>query len=147
MKVIIFKGNPILNGNKCKDFENIPHFFCYPSIALNCSDELKKSNKILTINDKCVEIEKQSFKNWVGLRQINLPISLKVIGEEAFANCVNLYRIEIPDSVNEIKQNSFFGCNNLYEIECNGKFLNCFPFEKVKFLKIKNNTQEIDSNS
>ena len=146
LKVIIFKGNPILKGNKCKDFEKIPFFKCFPSIGFNCSNEFKKSNKIITINNKCTEIEDQNFKDWIGLKQINLPNTLEKIGKEAFSNCTNLFSIIIPDSVKEIKENCFLGCNNLNEIECDGKFLKYFPFDSVKLLKIKNKTKEIDEN-
>ena len=146
IQFVIFKGNPILMGNKCNDFENISFFKCNPSLALNCSNEFKKSKKTISINNKCQELVDQNFKNWSGLKQINLPNNLKIIGKEAFAYCNNLFSIEIPDSVVEIKENCFIGCDNLNEIICNGKFLRFFPFDKVKLLKIKNTTKEIDEN-
>ena len=144
VETLVFKGNTILYGNKCIDFENIPYFICYPSIAIQCSEELKKSQKTIMIYNQCEIIDKQNFKNWTGLKCIYLPKSLKIIREEAFANCLNLFRIEIPDSVYEIHENSFENCKNLCEVECNGKFLNCFPRKNVKLLKIKNNTNKID---
>ena len=62
-------------GNKCNDFENISFFKCNPSLALNCSNEFKKSKKTISINNKCQELVDQNFKNWSGLKQINLPNS------------------------------------------------------------------------
>lgn len=147
IKEIVIKGCPRIIGNKCKDFENIPHYNCFPLFALYCPDEVKESCKTITINNQCIEIEKKSFKDWKGLRQINFPKTLEIIGEEAFANCINLFHIEIPDSVKKIHETSFNGCYNLSEIECNGKFLKCFQWQKVKILKIKNNTliNDLDS--
>ena len=50
------------------------------------------------------------------LRQVKLPVGLKVISDAAFMNCNNLTSVDIPASVKAINGRAFFGCGNLESI-------------------------------
>lgn len=48
---------------------------------------------------------------------IEIPDTVKRIGDSAFANQIGLERIEIPESVKEIGAGAFMGCSRLNEVE------------------------------
>ena len=50
------------------------------------------------------------------METVNLPATLKTIGENAFSNCVNLSSITMPASVTNIKESAFSGCEKLTNI-------------------------------
>jgi hypothetical protein len=58
-------------------------------------------------------IDYGAFCDCTSLESINIPSSLKNIGEEAFANCTSLSSIVIPDSVTSIGKNAFYNCTSL----------------------------------
>ena len=68
-------------------------------------------------NSQLESIEDQAFYN-CRLQTINLPNTVKNIGNEAFYNCLRLQRIEIPSSVISIGDYAFWSCESL---ECNVK--------------------------
>ena len=124
---LIIKGeNTTLFGNNNFDFEEIKIFHCFPNIGLKASKNLKKSEKIIILDNKCKIIKKKSFKDWIGLKKIILPNSLEIIEESAFENCCNLEEIEIPLSVKFVDISSFINCNKLHTIKCKSEFFNCF---------------------
>lgn len=57
-----------------------------------------------------------AFDSCYNLENIQLPSTLKIIGDCAFASCKNLKRIEIPDSVTHISTCAFADCNKLEDI-------------------------------
>lgn len=61
-------------------------------------------------------IAKNCFKGYKSLEWVDLPSSLKVIGESAF-NDSGLKEISIPDSVIEIQDAGFVKCENLKEVK------------------------------
>ena len=140
---IIFKGDSLLMGNSCKDFENIQNFKCYPSIGINPNHKLKKSEKIIHINDT-EKIDSKSFKGWIGIKNVFFPNNLKYIEEEAFCDCINLVEIEIPKSVIFIHETSFKNCIKLRKIIANVKFLKIFPSNNVKEIILNEGSKEIN---
>ncbi|MCR5312476.1 MAG: leucine-rich repeat domain-containing protein, partial [Bacteroidaceae bacterium] len=47
------------------------------------------------------------------LTSIDLPSSVKLIGESAFSGCACLTSLVIPSSVTEVKRSAFYGCDSL----------------------------------
>ena len=142
LEYIQFKGKIELEGKKCRNLENVLTFKCFKGI-IGASQDLKESKKIIEI-DECQQIEKKSFKNWIGIEYLFLPKNLKRIESYAFYGCKNLYELEIPESVEYIDITSFEGCTNLRKIICDGKFLRCFPSKNIKFIKLNSETQNSD---
>ncbi len=52
-----------------------------------------------------------------GLRNVQLPSSLEIIGNEAFANCCHLYDINLPDSITVIGDSAFEACSSLKSVQ------------------------------
>lgn len=51
--------------------------------------------------------------SWSDLESINLPSSIKAIGDEAFNDCIELKNIVIPNSTSYIGNFSFNGCSSI----------------------------------
>lgn len=93
-----------------------------------------------TIEDLPVtQIATSAFKNKTLFKSIELPNSLKDIGDEAFYGCSGLTSVTIPDSVTNIGKGAFYGCNGLTSITIgNGAtsigdnaFRNCFRLTSI----------------
>ena len=70
-----------------------------------------------TIEDLPVtQIASNAFKNKTVFKSIELPNSLKGIGNEAFSGCTGLTSVTIPDSVTSIGGGAFSGCSSLESI-------------------------------
>ena len=59
------------------------------------------------------EVEREAFSHCSALETMELPDSLKRIGEGAFSHCGNLTSLTIPASVERIEGWAFWGCNKL----------------------------------
>ena len=87
-----------------------------------------------------VEIGDYAFYRQVNLKEIHLPISLKIIGQKAFAYCKSLKSIDIPLSVTKIGSFGFDHCESLTEIKGLDSYISdAFPFIKSdkRFEKIQ----------
>ena len=60
------------------------------------------------------------------LESVQLPDSLKKIGDYAFYNCRNLSAITFSDQLHVIGSDAFMNCHKLHQI-----FLKCMPMEKT----------------
>lgn len=73
------------------------------------------------------------------LKQIAIPESVTVIGEDAFQNCRNLEEIVIPESVTEIRADTFNSCEKLKTVSLpntlekigENAFLLCSSLEEI----------------
>ncbi len=77
---------------------------------------LKVDGKEYTIT----RIEKDVFKDNSLISSVELPETIKYIGESSFENCTSLKKIVIPTDIERIGLNAFSGCTNLKEIHYNG---------------------------
>ncbi len=64
--------------------------------------------------------EKLFSEEYAGIQYIEIPNSVKTIGDYAFSGCEGLVSITIPESVEKIGNYAFFRCNNLADIHFAG---------------------------
>ena len=104
-------------------------------------DRYEINNGVLTIKEGITELREGEFYRRNDIKAVELPDSLKVIGERAFEYCENLSEIEIPESVTEIGRGAFFDCKSLKHIRIPANvrkidsiaFMNCEGLTDVKF--------------
>lgn len=79
-------------------------------------------------------------KYWGTEKNVSVPNTVEVIGEDAFENNDNIEKVTLPDSVNRIEAYAFWGCDNLKTVIL-GKglsevgdftFTNCKGLEEMK---------------
>lgn len=69
----------------------------------------------VVVPSNCNRLGYRAFAE-LGVRSVELPAELRVIGEYAFNNCKSLERVTIPEGVTEIEHYAFGGCSSLKEI-------------------------------
>ena len=70
----------------------------------------------IALPDSVTEIEKYAFFE-TGLRNIQLPEKLTLIGAYAFCNCKNLKQVQLPSQLKELGNGAFSSCENLAQIQ------------------------------
>lgn len=70
----------------------------------------------IALPDSVTEIERNAFFE-TGLRNIQLPEKLTLIGGGAFCNCKNLKQVQLPPQLKELGEGAFFNCENLTQIQ------------------------------
>lgn len=109
----------------------------------------------IALPDSVTEIERNAFFE-TGLRNIQLPEKLTLIGGGAFCNCKNLKQVQLPPQLKELGEGAFFNCENLTQIQpdtfCNtgltsvtlhegltkikdGAFHDCLKLKKIRIPK------------
>ncbi len=81
------------------------------------------------------------FEDFVNLKSIKLPDSLRIIHEGMFKNCKKLEHVELPESLEYIDMASFFGCESLKDVVFKDNlksidscaFMNCRSLTKAVF--------------
>lgn len=92
----------------------------------------------IALPDSVTEIEKYAFFE-TGLRNIQLPEKLTLIGGGAFCNCKNLKQVQLPPQLKELGEGAFFNCENLTQIQLPAQlnklgtdaFRNCTSLDKI----------------
>ena len=92
----------------------------------------------IALPDSVTEIEKYAFFE-TGLRNIQLPEKLTLIGAYAFCNCKNLEQIQLPSQLKELGNGAFSSCENLTQIQLPAQlnklgtdaFRNCTSLDKI----------------
>lgn len=92
----------------------------------------------IALPDSVTEIERNAFFE-TGLRNIQLPEKLTLIGGGAFCNCKNLKQVQIPPQLKELGEGAFFNCENLTQIQLPAQlnklgtdaFRNCTSLDKI----------------
>ena len=92
----------------------------------------------IVLPDSVTEIEKYAFFE-TGLRNIQLPEKLTLIGAYAFCNCKNLNQVQLPPQLKELGEGAFFNCENLAQIQLPAQlnklgtdaFRNCTSLDKI----------------
>ena len=92
----------------------------------------------IVLPDSVTEIERNAFFE-TGLRNIQLPEKLTLIGGGAFCNCKNLKQVQLPPQLKELGEGVFFNCENLTQIQLPAQlnklgtdaFRNCTSLDKI----------------
>lgn len=92
----------------------------------------------IVLSDSVTEIERNAFFE-TGLRNIQLPEKLTLIGGGAFCNCKNLKQVQLPPQLKELGEGAFFNCENLTQIQLPAQlnklgtdaFRNCTSLDKI----------------
>ena len=92
----------------------------------------------IVLPDSVTEIERNAFFE-TGLRNIQLPEKLTLIGGGAFCNCKNLKQVQLPPQLKELGEGAFFNCENLAQIQLPSQlnklgtdaFRNCTSLDKI----------------
>lgn len=92
----------------------------------------------IALPDSVTEIERNAFFE-TGLRNIQLPEKLTLIGGGAFCNCKNLKQVQLPSQLKELGNGAFSSCENLAQIQLPAQlnklgtdaFRNCTSLDKI----------------
>lgn len=92
----------------------------------------------IALPDSVTEIERNAFFE-TGLRNIQLPEKLTLIGAYAFCNCKNLEQVQLPSQLKELGDGAFSSCENLAQIQLPSQlnklgtdaFRNCTSLDKI----------------
>lgn len=92
----------------------------------------------IALPDSVTEIERNAFFE-TGLRNIQFPEKLTLIGGGAFCNCKNLKQVQLPPQLKELGEGAFFNCENLTQIQLPAQlnklgtdaFRNCTSLDKI----------------
>lgn len=103
--IIVDSENPVYDS---RNFCNAIVFTANNTMIAGCHST--------TIPNTVAEIQ-GAFDHLGSIKEIKLPSSLRIIGEDAFKNCTYLKRIVIPDSVIKIGEKAFSHCEKLLEID------------------------------
>lgn len=85
-----------------------------------------------------------SFRKCIGLTEINFSTGLNAIGWGAFQDCSSLKKVIVPDSVQIIDVSTFENCSNLTDISLgNGlQSIGQYAFKKTAYYNDKNNWED-----
>ncbi len=74
--------------------------------------------KFVTFSEGLTDIGAKAFENCtlLGITRLDLPSTLKAVGNSAFKNCTSLSELNIGENLVEIGAEAFFGCSSLYKI-------------------------------
>ena len=92
----------------------------------------------ITWNNTLISIGNNAFGG-CGIRELDLPDSVKTIGKTAFNNCQNMEKVKLSENLKTIPEYAFQGCTKLQEIELpedlktieSFAFIDCHSLENV----------------
>lgn len=136
--------------NKTDWYENKPDGLVYAGNVLYEYKGTMPNDYSVAIKEGTTGIASFAFYHNSQLKKIELPNSLRVIGNSAFWLCSNLAEINIPRGVESIGASAFYGCSSLKSIvipdgvQCieESTFSNCVNLEN---LTIPNSVNSIKS--
>ena len=88
-------------------------------IVTGLLDECFQNNGIQTVEipETVKSIGDRAFQGCVYLKSVNLPDGLYYLGMNVFHNCESLTTITIPESLTEIRDRTFYNCKSLHSIK------------------------------
>ena len=151
-----YNGRPvtkILYGalEQCKNLRRVVIHDTVEEIQSYAFDGCSNLESIVLPNNKHFEIiEFGTFRSCTSLVSINLPETIKKIGDQAFFRCTSLKNVTLPSNIRELGTDSFRYCFTFTEITIPSKlttigkssFAQCVNVEK---LTINNGVANIDN--
>ena len=115
LESIVIQGNPRVNKNAFKNCIEVRNIEWRPS-SYTCiaGEEGFPLVEHFTIDPSVTSLEENAFCGW-GLKEIDIPPSVKSIGNGAFKHCRNLETVKTGPDV-QIGQLAFYGCASLTQI-------------------------------
>lgn len=122
----------------------------YMSVGRGAFKGCKKLKTIKMSNG--IRSLEETFNECYNLKKINMPTSLRYIGDSTFYGCRTLRKIEIPDAVERIGWHTFGSCQKLKKIKLpqklitisHGVFDNCHKLRKIE---LPPNVREIEEHA
>eukprot|EP00980_Cylindrotheca_fusiformis_P031596 scaffold26642_cov357-Cylindrotheca_fusiformis.AAC.1 len=71
----------------------------------------------LSLNEGLERIEKAAFRGCEGLTQVDVPATVKDIGDSAFLRCASLERLVLHEGLERIGEASFARCKCLTHVD------------------------------
>ena len=92
-----------------------PHAVKVPSqvTVASLNENAKEEDNIRNI----VGIASNAFYYCTAMTSIEIPSSIKTIGDWAFAGCIGLTEVTLPDNIVSIGEGAFHGCDNLTSVK------------------------------
>ena len=78
--------------------------------------QYQKYVETVVVEEECSSISVKAFYEFIHLRTVSLPNTIKIIDEDAFRYCELLQAVIIPDQVTEIGARAFSSCNSLTSV-------------------------------
>lgn len=92
----------------------------WTAIEESAEDEVGYGIKKVVIEEGITEISASCFSgDFIDMTELELPNSLRKIGNGAFKGCKQLKKVELPSGLSEIPKECFSGCKSLTEIVIN----------------------------
>ena len=145
LKKVVFLGDTLLEGNECKEFENIKKLECNPFLLLNAKKNVRNNIKSVTILEESEILDYECMKDFKNLEYIVFPHSLQFIGGKCFSGCEKLEKIYLPITIDMISEDAFENCPKLNHFIGNSKFLDCLPKEQITYLDILNQDNTLNN--
>ena len=130
--------------------ENTFNSFCFEEVIIGenikylekkCFYGCKNLKKVQILSNNLVEIAQEAFSECQLLESINLPSSVKFIGEFCFKD-TSIIQMELPNKLLTIQRGAFCNCHRLEEVNIppaiihlpDKLFANCKNLKKITFL-------------
>ena len=92
----------------------------WTAIEERAEDEVGYGIKKVVIEEGITEISASCFSgDFTDMTELELPNSLRKIGNRAFKGCKQLKKVELPSGLSEIPKECFSGCKSLTDIVIN----------------------------
>jgi hypothetical protein len=144
LKKVVFLGDTLLEGNDCKEFQNIKKLECNPFVLQNAKKNVRNNIRSVTLLEGSLLLDYECMKDFKNLEYIVIPPSLQFIGGKCFSGCEKLEKIYLPKTIEMISEDAFENCPKLNHFIGNSKFLNCLPKEQITYLDILNQNNSIN---
>ena len=113
-----FSPNYTLNGTTLTICENIPDAFEDPNVnTLKWSGLSTKTVKKIVVAEGVTQLGADSLRSFTEVTEVQLPNSLKTIGDRAFYVCNKLSKINFPENLVSIGEEAFQHCDGLTSVQ------------------------------
>ena len=137
----LFVWTEVLNGIHAFPVGKVLYVYGNKPVTAEIVTRYKGKTERLVIRDGIPKIGEECFYEFHKLKSVEIPPSVKTIGEAAFDSCTSLVKIDLPDrGLAKIEANAFSFCEALTEIDLSchdlkdiegAAFYNCSSLQSV----------------